>query len=982
MQCSPWTPPTNDGKAPYSTLFLMLLMLLMLCGLSTQAYCQITIHNQFTSQPAGLHAQLFLDREHSIQLYDAMTLPDELWITPQTETTSFGFSPDRLWLKLPIANNSDHTQRLGLEIAYPVLDLINAYVTQDGFVQAQYSMGDTFYFEQRPVDFRNFIVPFQLPPGETITLYLSIDTEGTLQAPITLWDMDHFFEKQQPALVAHGLYFGIMLVMILYNLFIYISIRHITYLYYTVAALACATINASMQGLGFQFVWASWPELNAVSIPASIAVFGISSKLFSITLLNMPTTAPTLYKLKLGIIVGYSLTLISLFFMPYHSTIRIVMLVGVCSILLGTYTGLYLFLKGHRIARFYLLAWSCLFGALFLTALSKAGVIPSSHFIEHSLQYGSALEVILLSFAMADRINQERTAKRKAEQLAIISEKRASDEASRYLELKYQKELDELKTRQEIIQAQAESKAKSEFLATMSHEIRTPMNGVLGMTELLRETHLDPNQRHYLNVVSSSGKALLNIINDILDYSKITAGKMEIEQIDFDLDQLCLECASVFSLTAERKHLELVSSLEPGTPALIKSDPSRLRQIIINLLGNAFKFTNTGHVSLRVMQQDPLCEGQLTLRFEVRDTGVGIAPEKQQMLFSAFNQLGNSVSREYGGTGLGLSISKRLAHLMGGQIGVESRQGEGSCFWFTIQCQPADAQFSRQHIVPLTSLGALKLLIVDDSPEFTHVLQEQTAAWGAHPEVAHYGEQALEKLKAATAAGAPFNVITMDMNMSGMNGLECARQIHAAGDIANCYCILLTAMNSTPSQPELEAAGIDIAMKKPASAHALRQAILNLLQGRTEPQATNGQLLSTAFNGKTVLVAEDNSVNQLVIVGMLKKLGLKCEVADNGEQALTLFTQRANHFDLVFMDCEMPVMDGYSTCRKIREHEAKLNLPPTPVIALTAHAMPEHKTRALEAGMDAHIPKPVELLTVQETLIEFLISDDPASRSA
>lgn len=961
-------------------VFAMVPLILML--LSSRIYCQITLANDFTSQPAGLHALLYLDAQSSLELQDVIALKESKWLIPQTETTSFGFRSDSLWLMLPVTNQGDQPKQLGLEIEYPILDHVEAFITQGDVVQAHYSLGDALPFDQRPVEYRNFIVPFQLLPGEQATLYMKITTEGTLQAPITLWDMDHFIERQQSSLIAQGLYFGIMLVMILYNLFIYISIRHITYLYYTVAALSCAGINASMQGLGFQFVWGEIPAINAFAVPLTIAVFGISSKLFAIALLNLRVTSPTLYKLQLGIASAYSIVLLCMLFLPYHSTIRMIMIVGVCSVLLGTYTGMYLFIKGYRIARFYLLAWSCLFAALFVTALSKGGFIPSSHFIEHSLQYGSALEVILLSFAMADRISEERKAKHEAQQLAMESQHLAAEEAKRYMELKYQTELDELKARQEIVEAQAESKAKSEFLATMSHEIRTPMNGVLGMADLLRETKLDENQRNYLNVISSSGSALLNIINDILDYSKISAGKMEIEYIDFDLDQLCLDCVSVFSPTAERKQLELLCSLEPGTPMLIKSDPTRLRQILLNLLGNAFKFTNTGSIVLRVREIEPKVEGEHTLHFEVRDTGIGISAEKQQRLFSEFSQADSSISREYGGTGLGLSISKQLVQLMGGEIGIESQLGDGSSFWFTLQCRRAEAQFIRDHFVPLSALEAVRLLIVDDSTDFCQVLKEQTESWGMRPDVAFYGDEALEKLKAATAAGDPFQVVTMDMNMPGMNGMECATRIKQSSDIADCHGILLTAMRMIPRREELEIVGIDLAMQKPASARTLRQAILGIMEGRAGGQQDSKDNLNSPIKGKTVLVAEDNNVNQMVITGMLKKLGVKYELASNGEQAFYAYTQRPDYFDLIFMDCEMPVMDGYSTSLKIRAYEKKKNLHPTPILALTAHAMSEHQQQAVLAGMNGHLSKPVDLSTIKETLLEYLGFEEENSRRA
>lgn len=530
--------------------------------------------------------------------------------------------------------------------------------------------------------------------------------------------------------------------------------------------------------------------------------------------------------------------------------------------------------------------------------------------------------------------------------------------------------------RQKITHAETESKAKSDFLATMSHEIRTPMNGVLGMTELLQESELKTEQRQYVDVIESSGKALLNIINDILDYSKIEAGKMEIENIDFDLDKLILDCASVFSLTAEKKQIELISSLDPMTPTFIKSDPTRLRQILLNLLGNAFKFTSQGSIKLRVTRIASQ-NSHHVIRFEVQDTGIGISEEQQRKLFSAFAQADTSTTRQFGGTGLGLSISKRLTELMGGEIGVTSTEGEGSTFWFTICCNSAEKDFIEEHIFSGDELKGKRILFVDDSPDFVQVVKEQALTWGMEVETAYHGEEALGKMQLAVEKKKPFALVSLDINMPGLSGLEVAEKMQESNALAAMPRLLLTALRQVPNKEILEKAGITEAMQKPVSARALRDTIVKIITGHATTHEQRHKIRSSQLAAQLkhhkVLVAEDNAVNQMVIKGMLKHLGMSFEMAEDGQQSLDMYRDHHADYSLILMDCEMPKLDGYDATKAIRDYEKHNNLPRLPIIALTAHAVKEHQDKAFAVGMDFHVAKPIEAERLKDALAHFLI---------
>ena len=890
-----------------------------------------------------------------------------------TDSLNFGLRRSVIWLRITIVNRSTRDIERLLEVPFTHLHHLDFFV-RDGGSFRHIETGHALPFANRPLNHRNFVFPLHLAAGSENTYYLRVASDTSLDIPTKLWEPESFNQRSLHEYIGQALYFGMLLALGLYNFLLYASMRDRTYLYYVMFVAANALSIVAFSGLGFQFLWPQSPGWSMISSMIGFALTGTTLMLFQRRLLGTATLVPMLDQLMRIMIALNLLQMLGFWLLPYHKMITIGITLDASSMVMALVVGIACKLRGQRSARFFLLAFSCLVLTAVLTALRSYGVKGIPNFLTvYGMQIGSALEMLLLSLALADRFNQMKRDKEVAQQQLVDSLKRSE----RMLEQRVEERTVELvRINQELLEheraleqakevAEEASRMKSAFLANMSHEIRTPMNAVIGMAYLALRTDLSGKQRDYVEKIHRAAVSLLGIIDDVLDFSKIEAGKLTIETTDFSLHDVLSNVSAVTSQRATEKGLRFEFGIDDDVPVQLRGDPLRLGQVLINLVSNAIKFTPQGKVELRcaVAARDA---GGVQLRFEVEDTGIGMTPEQQTRLFQAFSQADDSTTRKYGGSGLGLAISRRLVEMMGGSMTLCSVPGQGTTFGFGLRFG-FGAQAAALPPLP-ERLRGCRVLVVDDNPAAREILVGMVESFGLPANAAASGAEAMTAIR---AAATPYDLVLADLGMPEMNGTELACAIRDAGLACPPKVILVTAFGREDALRLAGQAPVASVLFKPVDQSLLHDAFVNALSQQAEaPRVMPAARQLPHFDGCRVLLVEDNDVNQQIAREMLAAAGLQVDIAGNGRIAVEKLLAGGPHaYQLVLMDIQMPEMGGHAAARRIRMDERFAELP---IIAMTAHATADEREACAKSGMQDHISKPIHPEHFYQTLCRWL----------
>lgn len=847
------------------------------------------------------HTEYFEDQSAALTIEDITRDYNSLFSPYPRVSIGEGYTSSAWWFRIRLYNNEQVDSQWWLHLNYAMMDYIDLYqIDGDGTdIIPLAHTGDKKDFASRPVNTESFWFPVQIKSQRSAVLYIRAKSAGSMVLPLHLYKESAFVSELSDHRLLLGIYHGGAFFLMLYNLGLFLAVKERIYLYYVLYVASFLIISLNGTGLGYQHLWRDWYWFQSGSMPLSIILCVFFGLLFSRTLLALEDRVPLLFKVSRYLLISLAISFVVCLLLPYTQGIQLAMLVTFINIVFVFIAGSHGILSQYAPARAFMLAWMAFLISAIIFIMNALNLINAGNLSVNSIQIGSAIELLLLSFAIAGRIS----------------------------ELKKQKTESESISRAE----QVANKAKSDFLASMSHEIRTPMAGVLGMAELMGNTALTQEQKQYLDNIQDSSRSLLEIINQILDLSKIEANRLEFESLEFSLDEVIGETLKVFYAKRQHSPVKLELQIDPTLPAQVRGDPTRLRQILINLIGNAYKFTERGSITLSIQPGKHSHE----MNFSIADTGPGINPEALPHLFEHYTQEDVSINRKHGGTGLGLSITKQLVERMGGNIGVHSQPGAGATFWFNL---PLVERESYTPLLPVEEFKHLHVYLFSND----NALQRQISQWCKH--------MGIEWVLNAWPK-APEQIEDLVILSDDIIHLRQSQSLLAVRVTAHLLC------QRTCDCDQTEFPGTVLPL--------LPSRFLEILAHRQDininrPEQANPS--DAPILVKKVLLAEDNPVNAQVIKGLLKRLGVDSDWCQNGKEAVDK-VQR-NRYDLIFMDCEMPILDGYAATRQIRA-QGEVTLP---IVALTAHAVKEYVDQAYAAGMNDYLTKPVDLATLRKTL--------------
>jgi len=828
-------------------------------------------------------------------------------------------------LKLYLENTSDKARRLLLVLDEPFIDsfeLIQA--NQHGILRRDIA-GNDHAFSSRPIANYNLLYPIDIGPGERLNLL--IEAEGRmdrLSSKLSLWDRDQYFGKTNNTLVVQAMYCGLLLLFTAYTFLLFIAVRESYYFWFSLFASALLIRMMVQYNFFFEYFWPELPALQNIVSLSALLIGSFSLTLFICNYLNVRQ-----YSIRLAQLFWfYAFLHIPMWFILLWEGWQVMHLIlwlipaWIFSFVILA-TAFWTYRQGEKEALWFFIGYGILIGLSFVSIFNHVFSLGLLWIVDGEL--GDLILLATISVILSVRIG-----------------KRQAHAHSHY----------------------AQSKAKNEFLAKMSHEIRTPINGVIGMAQLLVETPLSRTQKHYADVINHCGKTLLNVVNDILEYSKIEAGKLELEQQAFRLDELLQKNNEIFWPQIQAKNLAYQFQLDTHIPLHVIGDASRIQQMLNNIFSNAVKFTETGSIkfTVKLLGQD---ESKLKVEFTVCDTGIGMTAAEQERIFSPFAQANTSTSRIYGGSGLGLNITQQLAGLMHGEMHVESTAGEGSCFSLCLPLQH-DKAAEQGWFNQINTIKSKQLMMVSTQTMEQNYLYKVLSRWHVQPYYFHDDGEALNYLEQTVS---PIDALLISkeqvLQMSAIDKLQWQPYLSRMIIYDDCF--------THQAQPIL---GCDAAqnLHMPYSLLELQQALYSVFGIQEEPveslAASEMEAIGSCSNLR-VLVAEDDATNRLVIRAILKKLDIEHEIVANGQMAVDRYCDMPDAFDLILMDYEMPVMDGCQAAKEIRTFEGKRGIHAIPIVAITAHVLPEYEKRCYESGMNLVLAKPIDVVKLNAALKTF-----------